>query len=173
MSDEFETVFEHSTYNRADGPSKSQKKRDAKALQDLGVDIMAQKVDFIRDLDLPAELAQALLDGQTMERGARKRQIKYIGRLLRDIDVAPVQTALASLHEESAEDVRAFHRVEGWRDRLLDEGEDAVAALAAEVPGLDMAGLRKILRSAAGATGEGRKKASRALFRFLRGQLSD
>ena len=108
MSDEFETVFEHSTYNRADGPSKSQKKRDAKALQDLGVDIMAQKVDFIRDLDLPAELAQALLDGQTMERGARKRQIKYIGRLLRDIDVAPVQTALASLHEESAEDVRAF-----------------------------------------------------------------
>ena len=44
---------------------------------------------------------------------------------------------------------------------------------AAEVPGLDMAGLRKILRSAAGATGEGRKKASRALFRFLRGQLSD
>ncbi len=172
MSDEFETVFEHSTYNRADGPSKSQKKRDAKALQDLGVEIMEQKADFIRDLDLPAELAQALLDGQAMERGARKRQIKFIGRLLRDIDVTPLQAALASLNEESAEDVRTFHRVEAWRDRLMDEGEDAVAALVAEVPALELGELRRLLRAAAAAEGEGRKKASRALFRFLRGQLT-
>jgi ribosome-associated protein len=173
VSDEFETVFEHSTHNRADGPSKSQKKRDAKAVQDLGVEIMEQKPEFIRNLDLPNELAQALLDGQNMERGARKRQIKFIGRLLRDIDVAPLQAALASLQEESAEDVRSFHRVEAWRDRLLDEGEDAVAALVAEAPDLDLGELRRLLRTAAAAAGEGRKKASRALFRFLRGQLHD
>lgn len=174
MSDRFETVFEHSAYNREDdGPSKSQKKRDAKALQDLGVEILEQKPDFIRALELPGELMQALLDGQGMERGARKRQIKFIGRLLRDIDVAPLQAALASLNEESAEQVRAFHRVEHWRDRLLDEGEDAVAALAAEAPHLDLGELRRLLRAAAAAAGEGRKKASRALFRFLRSQLPD
>ena len=173
MSDEFDTVFEHSTFNREDGPSKTQNKRDAKALQDLGVEIMEQKADFIRDLDLPAELAQALLDGQAMERGARKRQIKFIGRLLRDLDVTPVQAALASLNEESADDVRAFHRVEAWRDRLLDEGEDAVAALVAEAPAMALGELRRLLRTASAAEGEGRKKASRALFRFLRSQLLD
>ncbi len=168
-----ETVFEHSAYNRAEGPSKSQKKRDAKALQDLGTDLLEQRREFILGLALPAELEQAVLEGQDMDRGARKRQIKFIGRLLRDIDVAPVQAALASLHEDTAEDVRAFHHIEQWRDRLLAEGEDAVAELVAEVPDLDTAELGRILRAAAGSAGEGRKKASRALFRFLRRQLAD
>jgi ribosome-associated protein len=168
-----ETVFEHSAYNRHEGLSKSQKKRDAKALQDLGAELLAQRPDFIRELSLPGELEQALLDGQGMERGARKRQIKYIGRLFRDIDVSPVQVALASLHADTAEDVRAFHHLEQWRDRLLTEGEDAVADLLAQVPDLDTTELRRILRAAAGAEGEGHKKASRALFRFLRRQIAD
>jgi ribosome-associated protein len=168
-----ETIFEHSAYNRPEGPSKSQKKRDAKAIQDLGAELLAQRPDFIRELSLPGELEKALLDGQGMERGARKRQIKYIGRLFRDVDVAPVQAALASLHADTAEDVRAFHHLEQWRDRLLAEGEGAVADLLVEAPDLDTAELSRILRAAVGAEGEGRKKAGRTLFRFLRRQMAD
>ena len=94
MNDRIDTVFEHSATNRREGPSKSQKKRDAQALQDLGTELLAQRPDFIRALAMPAEIEQAVLDGQSMDRGARKRQIKFIGRLLRDIDVTPVQAAL-------------------------------------------------------------------------------
>lgn len=173
MSDGIETVFEHSATNRSEGPSKSQRKRDARALQDLGAELLAQRADFIRGLALPAELEQALLEGQKMDRGARKRQIKFIGRLLRDIDVTSVQAALASLREDTAEDARAFHHLEQWRDRLLDGGEEAVAELVAEAPQLDAAELHRLLRAAAGAEGEGRKKAGRALFRFLRRQLAE
>lgn len=173
MNDRIETVFEHSATNRGEGPSKSQKKRDARALQDLGAELLAQRPEFVRALAMPAEIEQAVLDGQDMDRGARKRQLKFIGRLLRDIDVTPVQAALASLHQDTAEGVRAFHRLEHWRDRLLDEGAPAEADLLAEAPGLDVAELRKLLRAAAGAEGEGRRKAGRALFRFLRRQLGD
>ncbi|HXH64863.1 MAG TPA: ribosome biogenesis factor YjgA [Mariprofundaceae bacterium] len=172
MNDEIRTVFEHSATNRVEGPSKSQKKRDARAIQDLGAELLEQKADFIRDLALPAEIEKALLEGQKMDRGARKRQIKFIGRLLRDIDPEPVQEALASLHADTAEDVRTFHQLEQWRDRLLAEGEAAVAELLAQAPAVDTAELHRILRTAAGAEGEGRKKAGRTLFRFLRRQLA-
>lgn len=173
MSERIDTEFEHSGFHERVGPSKSQKKRDAKALQSLGAQLLEQSPEFIRDLKLSHDLEQALLEGQGFDRGAKKRQIKFIGRLLRDIDdTDAIQESLANLREGSAEHVREFHRIEYWRDRLLSDGEDAIHALVAEIPDIDRAELDKILHAAMKAEGEGRKKAGRALFRFLRQQFS-
>ncbi len=81
-----------------DRPSKSQRKREALALQALGETLVGLKPPQLGKLPLPDELREAVLAARQMpQRGARKRQLQYIGRLMREIDPEPIRAALGSV----------------------------------------------------------------------------
>lgn len=79
-------------------PSRSQRKREALALQAFGVQLLALSRARLQQMNLPEELIEALSAAHSMhKRGARKRQMQYIGRLLRQMDPDPLQTAIETL----------------------------------------------------------------------------
>ena len=149
--------------------SKSQRKRDALALQSLAEALTRLPDAQLEGIPLPADLREAVLAARRLERGAYRRQIRYLGRLLRAVDATPIQSAVDACHSASHEDKARFKRLERWRERLLEEGDAAVAALLDEYPGADAQQLRQLLRNARREHSEGRPPRSlRELFRFLR-----
>lgn len=89
-------------------------------------------------LGLPEPLADAIREARHIRsRAAGARQRQYIGKLMREIDPEPIRAALAGRSERDAIETQLFKRAEGWRERLLAEGEAALAELAHLRPGLD------------------------------------
>ena len=155
-------------------PSKSQRKRAADELKALGDELVCLPVAEFDALALPERLRDAVgLARRITARGARARQRQLIGKLLRDVDVGAIRTALGARALASRLAAREFHRVEIWRDRLLAEGEAGIAALVAAVPGVDAAHVRALVARASADAAAGRPPAAaRELFRWLRAALA-
>ena len=109
-------------------------------LQDLGEELAELSGERLKKLDLPEQLRDALKEAQ-------RRQLQYIGKLMRDIDAAPIREALAALKGESATEVARMHRIERLRIRLLED-EKTLAEIAENFPGADLQHLRTLRRSA-------------------------
>lgn len=156
------------------GPSKSQKKRESAALQKLGEELAELDEAQLRKMEMPAELLNALLDVKGMrQHGARKRHFKFIGKLLRGLDPTGLQQTLDELHTKKDEAGIAFHRVERWRDRLIDEGDTALAELMQDHPQADAHQLRQLIRNAQRERLQNKPpKSSRQIFRLLRELLA-
>lgn len=150
-------------------PSKSQLKRDAQDLRRLGDRLVALKPEELATLPLPDRVREAILEARHMRsHGARKRQSMFIGKLLRDEDVEPVREALSRRDEAARGLVASHHRAEAWRDRLLAEGDGALAVLLDRRPGTDAQPLRQLLREALREQAADRPPAAaRKLFRAL------
>lgn len=104
--------------------SKSQRKRDSEALQDLGESLLDLSVDQLRKFELPEELLDAVLACKKIppSKGtAFKRQRQYIGRLMRSIDPAPIVEQLNALKGLSVRENALMHQAERWRERLLND----------------------------------------------------
>ncbi|MFT3959187.1 MAG: ribosome biogenesis factor YjgA [Desulfovibrio sp.] len=117
-------------------PSRSEKKRQSLALQNMGEELTRLGPQEVKNLDLPADLREALqLYARIGDHEGRRRQMQFIGRVMREIDPAPIRAMLDARREVSAAATAALHQAEQWRDRLLtaDEGElaDLVASLLA------------------------------------------
>jgi ribosome-associated protein len=153
--------------------SKSQRKRESKDVQALGAELTGLPREQLESLPLPEHLLQAIADARAMNRhGARKRQIKYIGGLLRAMDVEPIRAALEDIHGQSARAAAQHHRIERWRDRLLAQGDEAVTALLNEYPSVDRQRIRQLIRAAHREAAAGKPpQAARSLFRALRALL--
>lgn len=124
----------------ADRPSKSARKRAAHAAQDLGEALVRLRDAELEALGLPERLAEAIREARRItSRAALARQRQYIGKLMRDIDVEPIQAALAARSERDAIETQLFKRAESWRERLIAEGEGALDELQRLRPGLDRA----------------------------------
>lgn len=154
-------------------PSKSQVKREMHALGDLGEQLVELPASTLAKLPLDDALLRAIRECQAITKhGGRKRQLKYIGKLMRDVDADAIRNALEQLRAPHREEVAHFHRLEQWRDRLLAEGDPALAALLDEYPehALDRQLLRQTLRNARDQklSEAKQKQASRELFRTLR-----
>ena len=153
-----------------DSPSKTQRKRESEALQDLGVKLLELPPEHLVRLDLPANLSEAIRIGQSItSHGASRRQRKYIGKLLRGLDVEPIRAGLAALKGEGVEAVRRLHVLERWRDRMITEGDDAVNDFVAGHPEADRQKLRQLVRDVQKERELARPpRAARQLFRHLR-----
>ncbi|MGE9984487.1 ribosome biogenesis factor YjgA [Desulfovibrio sp. SGI.169] len=169
---------------REDAPSRSAKKRQSLALQKLGEELSRLAPAELRDLDLSPELAEALaMHARIRDHEGRRRQMQYIGRLMRETDAEPLRAALAARREAASADTARFHLAEQWRETLLNapdadmenrlrhflesasaprDGRNAADSPAAEE-------LRRLVREAraARANGVAAPHASRALFRAL------
>jgi ribosome-associated protein len=155
-------------------PSKSQRKRDAEDLKDLGDQLVALPAADLAALPLAEKLRDAIdLARRITAHGAAARQRQLIGKILRKVDVEEIRAALAARALGRKLEAREFHRIEVWRDRLLAEGEPALAALVAAEPGLDAKRLRALVARAGAEAAAGRPPAAaRELFRWLRDALA-
>ncbi|MGD2111815.1 MAG: ribosome biogenesis factor YjgA [Gammaproteobacteria bacterium] len=150
--------------------SKSQRKRELDELKQLGVKLLDFSEDSLRRLDLPEQLLEAVLTGRKItSHGARKRQLQYIGKLLKVFDATSVREAVAAREHQHDTATREFQRLEALRERLLAAGDDAVPAVLELFPRADRARLRKLVRQARQQQATGQPAgATRALFRYLR-----
>ncbi|MCU0760399.1 MAG: DUF615 domain-containing protein [Steroidobacteraceae bacterium] len=157
----------------AEPPSKSARKRAAHAAQDLGERLVGLRESELAALPLPERLLDAIrLARRITARGGLARQRQYIGKLMREIDTTPIEAALAAREGVGARQAELFRRLEGWRTRLVTEGEPALDALCAAQPGLDRDRIGALLARARGASGDAeRASTARALFRELRRQF--
>ncbi|MBS4097216.1 MAG: DUF615 domain-containing protein [Sulfuricella sp.] len=155
-----------------DQPSKSQRKRDMHALQDIGEQLAELNNDRLRQLDLPESLHDAVLEARRIHaHGARRRHMQYLGKLMRTIDPAPIQAKLDEWSGASREQNAKFHMLERWRDRLLAEDE-ALSELARDCAAADIQKIRTLIRNARKESAAGKPpKSSRALFIELRSAL--
>jgi ribosome-associated protein len=151
------------------GPSKSQRKRDANALQAMGKELVALSKDRLAKFDLPDALRAELLEAKRItSHGAIRRQMQLIGKLMRDVDADAITEQLAEVRGESSVAKAAFHALERWRTRLLEDDQAVTAWLAAH-PQTDAQQLRQLIRNARREAAENKPpKSSRALFKLLR-----
>ena len=155
-----------------DRPSKSARKREAAAAQDLGVRLIGLKESDLVALGLPEKLFDAIMLARRITaRGGLARQRQYIGKLMRDIDMAPIEAALGEKSRTTAIDAEKHKRIEAWRTRLLTEGPAALDDLLKWCPSADRKSLQALIAKATGARIDSgsRENASRELFRALRG----
>ena len=101
--------------------------------------------------------------------GARKRQLKFCLKQLRDVDLAPAEAYLDDRRARQLAVNQAFHRLEQWRDRLIEEGDGVIGELRETWPRLDRQRLRQLARDARREREHGKPAgAGRRLFRYLR-----
>ncbi|HKL52822.1 MAG TPA: ribosome biogenesis factor YjgA [Wenzhouxiangellaceae bacterium] len=160
------------------GPSKTALKAEDHALQDLGVALSELPSGRLAALDMPDDLRQAIRDYRSIRaHGAKKRQRKFLGRLLRNIDTEPFEKVIEEFRTGNRAEARALHRVERWRDELVADDE-AVTRWMAEHPGTDAQHFRSLVRAARkhdAETGvsERHGRAYRELFKFIREQMAE
>lgn len=150
--------------------SKSQLKRDSKALQDLGKKLAQLNADQLArvPLDTPLLDAIALAHRLANKRGAQKRHFQYIGKLLRSGDATPIIQAVADIEAEQNRSAQQFKSLEHWRDRLLSEGDAAIEDFCRQHPQADRQQLRQIYRNHEHAAEDKKSRFARMLFKALR-----
>lgn len=157
-----------------DGKSRSQKKRESTAVQKLGEALAALGEGDLKKLDVPPDLAEALRDWRNFPgHEAKRRQMQYIGRLMRDTDTDALQEKLDAFRAPGRDEKALLHRVEALREKLCSlEGEALDAALADVAARHHSAPAAKLRHLVVAAQDEKRKKrppkAYRELFRLLK-----
>lgn len=153
--------------------SRSQRRREA-----LDVLRLAQALVELSDAQLDTmHLADDLLDEVRRARAvkqqiAHKRQTQFLAKQMRKLDAAELDAIRAALEHDrhlARRETAALHHVEAWRDRLIDEGDEALGALLAEFPQADRQQLRQLARQARAERAQNKPlHAYRELFRLLR-----
>ena len=148
--------------------SKSQKKRESLALQALGEALATLAPNDLARLPMWPDLEAAVTDAHGLERTARRRQIRFIARLLREGDADTIARALDTVRRPGRREAARHRRIERLRDALLRDGR-TLDRLRAEVPGPDFQQLRHLVAAARRERGKaGGNPSERRLFRFLR-----
>ena len=128
--------------------SKTQRKKEMLALQALGVELVALSDEQLAAVELPEILHDAVLEARRItDHEGRRRQLQYIGKLMRQVDAGPIRARLEARTAQSRLNTARFKRVESWRERLLAE-EDALAELLQDHPSADAYQLRKLIQAA-------------------------
>jgi ribosome-associated protein len=153
-------------------PSKTQRKKASHDLQDLGEALVALPDARLLDLDIDESLREAIQEfKRTRSHEGRRRQMQYIGKLMRRTDPEPLREAVAAMQLGRAKDALALHEAERWRTELI-ASDDALTRWTAEHPEGDLQQLRSLVRAArkdAAAAPEQRSgRAYRELFKFIR-----
>src|SRR5712671_1820132 len=128
--------------------SKTKRKQEMTALQSLGARLVDLPESQIAELPMEERLREAVLEAKRItSHEAKRRQMQYVGRLMREIDPAPLRERLEAMTGHSAQAAAQHRRLEAWRERLLADDE-ALTAFAAEHPGADIQAVRTLIRNA-------------------------
>ena len=130
-------------------PSKTRRKKDMHALQSLGEALVELSPERLASVEMPEALRDAVLEAKQLhnKHEARRRQMQYIGKLMRDVDATPIRARLDELAGRSASATAALHRAERWRDRLIED-EQAFNEFAQAYPHAELQPVRTAVREA-------------------------
>jgi ribosome-associated protein len=150
-------------------PSKSQRKRDMAALQEIGTELVMLNAGQLAQIELPERLFDAIIDAQRIrDFEGRRRQMQYIGKLMREIDAAPIRAKLDMWSGAARASTAQQRLIERWRERLLADDAE-LTAFAAEYASCDLQHLRSLIASVKRDLSLKRTpKNYRALFRTVR-----
>jgi len=150
-------------------PSKTKLKAEADAQQALGVRLTELPKDRLLKLNLPEDVVTAILDTKKITaNGAIRRHRQYLGRLMREIDTAPIAEQLARWEGKHTAENAYFHGLERWRDRLINDA-NALSEFMALHPATDSQQLRALIRNAQKEQAADKPpKSSREIFKLLR-----
>jgi ribosome-associated protein len=149
--------------------SKSEIKRDAEELKRLGAELVDLGKNALEKIPLDEELLAAIELAQRIKKEGRRRQLQLIGKMLRSRDVDPIRQALDKLKNRHNQQVALFHKLEALRDRLIDQGDEAMNEVITLYPHADRQQLRSMIRNAQKEkAGNKPPKSSRQIFQYLR-----
>jgi ribosome-associated protein len=155
-------------------PSRNELKKQMQDLQELGEAVASLPVDRLDKLKIDERLRDAIDElRRTRSFEGKRRQLQYIGKLMKHEDPEPLREAVASFRVGSATDTLALHQAEYWRDQLL-AGDEALAEWVKAYPATDIQQLRSLVRSARKERlepGERHGRAYRDLFRMVKEQM--
>ncbi len=149
--------------------SRTKKKKAAQGLQKIGEQLVDLNGAQLDGLDLPPDLKEAVAETRKFKsHGARRRQLQYIGRLMRNCDAGVVQEALLKMAAKEDQNRRRFKLAERWRDELVGGDDDRRTWLLENFPAVDPQHLDHLISCARGVADQmNTKEAARQLFRFL------
>ena len=149
--------------------SKSEIKRDAEELKRLGAELVDLGKNSLDKIPLDERLRSEIELAQRIKKEGRRRQLQLIGKLLRSIDVEPIRVALDKLNNRHNQQVALFHKLEMLRDRLIEQGDEAMGDVIALYPDADRQQLRSMIRNAQKEkAGSKPPKSARQIFQYLR-----
>lgn len=153
-------------------------KRASDELQKLGKQLLEMPDSRLDDLEMPERLREALYDyKKTKSFEGRRRQLQYIGKLMREVDPEPLREAVAEFQLGHARNSLALHQAERWRAELIAEDKDTVTRWVAEYPDSDVQQLRTLIRNArkdASLDPEKRNgRAFRELFQYIKHAMDE
>lgn len=155
----------------AERPSKTQRKNEMKALQALGERIIAMSEAERARLPLSEDMRFAVEEtSRIRSHEGRRRHMQYVGKVMRREDLPAIQAAFDAMEQEAVRRDQAFHRLERWRDRLIDDtSAESLEAFIAEYPDVDRQTLRQLIRNAQSERQRGKPPTNaRKLFRLIR-----
>lgn len=150
--------------------SKSELKREMTALQKLGEELVNLPAAKLEKIPMDELLEEAVMLARRLKnREGKRRQLQYIGKIMRNIDSEAIKKKIESFHHQSQSFRQIHHKLEQWRDRLIDEGDTAISDLLNTYPELDRQHLRQLVRQAKKEASQNKPPAaSRKIFKYLR-----
>jgi len=152
-------------------PTKSALKRQMTALQKMGEILVGLPEAQLLKIPLENPLLDAVKTARSLKsHEAKRRQLQYIGKIMRHIDVEPIQIALEKIQDKSQKSKAEFHQIERWRDRLITEGDLALEKFLEQYPDADRQHIRQLMRKAQNDVAKQKNTGGETeLFRYLRG----
>lgn len=147
--------------------SKSEIKRDAEALKKLGVELVQLSKNELSKIPLDEDMIYAIELAQKIKKEGYRRQIQYIGKLLRNRDIDPISQALDKLKNRHNQQNAILHKLEKLRDDLIDTGD--AEPIVAWNPQADRQQLRQLARTAKKERDTNKPpKSARLIFQYLK-----
>jgi len=153
-----------------DYKSKTQKKKEAHSLQRLGEKLLKLSKEQLREIDIPEEVLDALNLARTIKsREGLRRQVQFIGSLMRKIDSDPIQQAVNQIEQGNYRKALEFQETEQWRDDLIAGNDELLEEILENHINADRQQLSQLVRNARKEAGNNKPpKLARVLFRYLR-----
>ncbi|GAK57448.1 hypothetical protein U27_04415 [Candidatus Vecturithrix granuli] len=150
--------------------SRTQIKNEMKALQELGERLVAFSPEALEQIDMPENLREAVLFAQKIpSREALRRQLQYIGGLMRTVNPEAIRREIAMRDHRQQASTQALHQLETWRDDLIAGKTGLIDELCQRFPAADRQHLRQLVRNAQKEQEQAKSpKSARTLFRYLR-----
>ena len=129
-------------------PSKSQRKRDVKAITELGEKLLGIPDDQLMNIPYSEIIESDIACKRITKGNARKRQLQYLGKQLRQVDLDPIHQLIDRFDASSRDHVLHFHQLETWRELLINQDKNVMGEILDQLPDIDRQHLRQLVRNA-------------------------